>query len=165
MRMYRSFICEHVILTWAFIRSTLPFAISHSVEYGGGENREQYAIEFSYVAVTAGSLLAVFVHLKRERYFFIVIALFSVLMLIFIVFLADSSKHLLFDGESVTIVLLVFGMRFVDGYLSPMIYKRVGELFADDNMAMNKWIAGIEKFCAFFGIWIIFSLVETKVIH
>eukprot|EP01084_Bolivina_argentea_P036196 67002_1 len=153
------------LITWSFIRSALPFAIAHSVKYGAGERSEQYAIEFSYIAVTAGSFCANIIKLQSIKSFVIVCLIFGVFTLIFMVFVIDSAKHLIFKGESVLIVIIVGCMRFIDGWITPLIFRRVAVAYPNESLLMNKWIAGVEKLLSFGGVWIIYIIVEAEVIH
>ena len=54
-------------------------------------------------------------------------------------------------------------MRFIDGYMSPLIYENVAKLYPNKSLKMNQWISAIAMFIGFIGVWITYLFVQLHV--
>lgn len=115
----------------------------------------------SYVALLFGSLASIFV--KRIR-FGIWISIFCILTLFFCIVAFDNSNDFIFTGSNVLIVVVSCSIRLLDGFLSPIIFRRVGEKFPQSSEEKNRWIAATEKIVTVIAVWFTYILVETGVI-
>ena len=156
------------LVTWVFVRSVMPYAVAHTATNSDSENTEteQYAIELSFIALLSGSALSLFVPMKEWRNFVVVLAVYIGLSFIFLGVAVDIGSGLwIFYGSNVFIVALVFLMRFIDGFVSPLLFKEVARLYPERAHAMNQWISGIEKISTFIGVWLTYFLVQYHLIE
>eukprot|EP01084_Bolivina_argentea_P306357 529390_1 len=154
------------LITWVFIRSTIPFAVRNASPESEGENTqiEQYAIELSYVAVLLGSALSIFIGIKQNKYFWYLIGIYSIFALIFLFISVDDDGLWVFWGSSGFVVVLVFLMRFIDGYISPLIYQNIARDYPNKAHEMNQWLSATAAIAAFIGVWITYLLVQSHAI-
>eukprot|EP01083_Nonionella_stella_P015071 42189_1 len=152
------------LVTWVFIRSTLPFAVRNASREEEGDNTqtEQYAIELSYVGVLLGSVLAIFIRIKQNKYFWSVVAVYTLLGLIFLWISLSDDGLWVFEGSSQFVVVLVFLMRFIDGYLTPLIYENIARKYPNKAHEMNQWLSATAAIFAFIGVWITYLIVQYR---
>ena len=101
--------------------------------------------------------------MKRIR-FGIWLSIFGILTLYFCVVAVDNSDDFIFTGSNVLIVIVACSIRLFDGFLSPIIFRRVGEKFPQSSEEMNRWIAATEKILTVIAVWFTYILVETGAI-
>ena len=90
--------------------------------------------------------------------------LFGILTLIFGIIAIDNSNDFIFTGSSTIVVILVMSIRLLDGFLSPLIFRDIGQKFPQKSENMGRWIAATEKVTTFIAIWITYSFVESGLI-
>ena len=154
------------LVTWVFIRSSIPFAVRNVSSEEKGENTqvEQYAIGLSLVAVLAGSTVSIFIEIKQNKYFTYWIAVYSLFALVFLVVAVSDNGLWVFWASEAFVVILVVCMRFIDGYLSPLIYQNVAIQYPETAHEMNQWISATAAVAAFVGVWITYLLVQYHVL-
>jgi hypothetical protein len=62
------------------------------------------------------------------------------------------------------VVTVVFFLRLLDGYLSPLIFRRIAVEFPTNSGEITRWVALVEKATTFISAWIAFGLVESGTI-
>ena len=55
-------------------------------------------------------------------------------------------------------------IRFIDGYVSPLIFQNVARLHPTTAHEMNQWISAVSVYTTFVGVWLVYILVVTDVI-
>ena len=168
------YLCYDVYLqfvVWVFFRSTLPFAAEHVAtdDSGDGERILSYAINIGYVGGLLGSLFAIIVPINN---FFGPILIFTAFVILFMWYLFDNNDSNyewgVNDNNFYSQLLLVidsFVLLFLNGYLTPLLFRRVGELYPSKGEEINRWIAGIEKIITFIMVWITYGLVTSNIIN
>jgi hypothetical protein len=62
-----------------------------------------------------------------------------------------------------SVVAVVFFLRLLDGYISPLIFRRIALEFPNSG-EITRWVALVEKATTFITAWVAFGLVESGVI-
>ena len=100
------------------------------------------------------------VGIAQGRYFVAWTVLYSVLVVLFMAIAAKRDGAWVFDGADGVVVALVVLMRFIDGYLSPLIYQKVALQYPNKAHEMNQWISATAAIAAFVGVWITYFFVQ-----
>merc|ERR1719474_397936 len=131
--------CYLLVVTWVFQRSYIPYA-AISVATDGGDNTEteQYVIIFGYVGVVLGSVVAMFVRKDRDQNkiegcsdgnIFGLIGVYTSLAALFFWIAGDDSGLWAFEGAGILLIVIVFIMRFIDGFVIPVLLVNIDERF------------------------------------
>eukprot|EP00928_Gymnodinium_smaydae_P075888 TRINITY_DN58905_c0_g1_i1.p1 TRINITY_DN58905_c0_g1~~TRINITY_DN58905_c0_g1_i1.p1 ORF type:complete len:489 (+),score=68.04 TRINITY_DN58905_c0_g1_i1:66-1469(+) len=166
------------IVCWFVLRAVLPFAAANVVkgnhqnscnddaqaacppaEVAGG-NILEYCIEFSFLSLTIGSLASTSCKFCSSKDLRPYVCLFAFLACT--VCLAAFGWPLWqhqYAGE--LMILTVVCMRFIDGFLSPLIFRIVSVQFSSESEAVLQWIAVVEKAASFSASAIIYVVVEV----
>ena len=152
------------LVSWVFVRSSIPFAVRNATRENETDT-EQYAIELSYVAALMGSLLAIFVGIRRSKIFLCITCVYTLVALLFLIVSVQNDGAWVFDGSDAFVVCLVVFLRFVDGYLSPLIYQNVARRYPNRAREMNQWLGATAAISAFVGVWITYALVQVHVVR
>lgn len=154
------------VVTWVFIRSSIPFAVRNVSPEEKGQNTviEQYSIGLSLVAVLIGSTVSNFVGIRQNKYFMVWIVLYSVFAVVFLMIAVNDSGLWVFWGSEEFVVVLVVCMRLIDGYLSPLIYQNVAREHPKTAHERNQWISATAAAAAFVGVWITYLFVQFHII-
>ena len=89
---------------------------------------------------------------------------FGILTLIFLIIAIDNSDDFIFTGSSFIVVFITIAIRFLDGFLSPLVFRAVAQKFPQKSEEMNRWIAATEKIITFIAIWLTYGFVESGTI-
>ena len=152
-------------------KHTHTHTYAHTQTHKGIKNKnknkkgtEQYAIELSLLGVTLGSILSIYLP-GNHKSFKICLIIFCLITIIFTSMVINLGNFWTFKGVNISLILLVLMIRFMDGYLSPIIFRRVANKDTlNMKEPMNRWVAAIEKFFTFFGIWISYFIIEFQLI-
>eukprot|EP01084_Bolivina_argentea_P271814 462584_1 len=152
---------------WILVRSTLPFAAAHTTQDNSGEIVLSYAINVGYVALLMGSLLATVYQIYDFTFCMII---FTMGVMVFFFYLFDHNPdHFKWNGNQlisqIVLVADCFMLLFLNGYVAPLIHRRIGELYPQQCEGMNRWLSAMEKVTTFPMIWIAFVLVQQEYIH
>ena len=151
-----------VWVAWIGVRSVLPYAAAHVTPGDdNGEDTEAYAFEFSFLAISCGSCLSIFIKKINFLLFFVIYTIISVTFLTIGVY---KTKDWIFKGSDVIVVVLVCLIRFLDGFVTPMIYKEIGIKYPKTSEKMTRWVSAITKIGAVVATWLAYALVESGVI-
>jgi len=116
------------------------------------------AIELSYIALTLGSLLSIWVSTRHFPALAVILGGMFFIITIMALDLGDWSKG---DGAPI-MIMCVCGIRFIDGYISPVIFRDIELVDCANREDLARWVANVEKIVTFFGAWVVYALVETN---
>ena len=94
----------------------------------------------------------------------ILLSIFTVAAIIFCSFAAMNKGDFTGALAQDTLIAIVVIIRFLDGYISPLLFESVTELYPNTSIEKIQWMSAIEKVSTLIGVWIAYILVETGTI-
>jgi len=163
--------CYVQTVCWVILRALLPFAAYHTRHHLAdscdtrdsdiGGNVLAYSIECSFLFLVIGSTIAMILPTDSILRHTIGLTI-PFIVIVFAVF--DVGEWDTKAGE-IMIILCAGLVRFYDGFLSPQIFRIVGELDGEHSDELIRHVGIIEKFSLLVGSMILYVLVEECVIH
>ena len=136
--------------TWIFIPSLLPYTAVNTTN-NDSEMELQYSIEFSYLGITLGSSISMFISVKHNSTFKVLIIMYTILLGLFGWIAYDSSGFWVFNGSPIIIVSIVFILRTTDGFITPALFKKGSDLYPESSKEITTFISFISILVAIFG--------------
>ena len=136
--------------TWIFIPSLMPYTAVNTTK-NDSEMELQYSIELSYLGMCIGSFISMFINVKHDKTFTILLCLYTLLLGIFGWVALDSSGFWVFNGSPIIMVSIVFILRMFDGYLVPSLYKKGSDLYPESSKEITTFISFTSIIIAIFG--------------
>ncbi len=151
------------LITWGLLRTVAPYAAYHTKHHHSQSNEDlggevlELAIELSYLALTLGALLSAFLPTDG---FGILAGIITGCFIVVLIMAVDFGDWSTSSGAPI-LVGCICTIRFLDGYVSPLLFRDVAAQCPENPLAHTRFVAAVEKLISFAGAWVIFSLVET----
>lgn len=114
------------LFTWVFVRAAIPFAaLSTSTDSSNNTETEQYAIGISLFGVVSGSITALWVRIDNDRHIWNLSLCYMIILIIFFWIAFDKTGLWKWNGANILVVALVFAMRFIDGFVTPILFANI----------------------------------------
>jgi len=148
------------LITWVFVRAAIPFAVLSTSTYDTDDTQtEQYVITISLVGVVLGSVTALWFRVDNDWYIWNLALFYSFCVTLYIWIAFDSSGLWKWKGANILVVILVFAMRFSDGFIAPTLFANIDRRYPNCSLKMNQFMSLISTITMFFGVWISFFLI------
>lgn len=149
--------------SWIAICLLIPYTAKHGAIKGNVTDiTQRFALELGYLATFIGSAIAMFIQDVSINIIKISLVVFSILsMLVFFVAIYDDiARTISLFKNSVFVVIVVCAIRMIDGFISPMIFKKIANEHADTSEAIIRWISAIQQAILFVGLWLMWIFVH-----
>ena len=101
--------------------------------------------------MTLGSSISMFISVKHNDTFKVLILIYAILLGIFGWIAYDSSGFWVFKGSPIIIVSIVFILRTTDGFITPALFKKGSDLYPESSKEITTFISFISILIAIFG--------------
>lgn len=149
------------VMTWVFLRAYIPYAAINTSTIGGDNTvTEQYVYCLAYVGVTLGSATAIFWRPTDDHVVWSMTFGYTLLAIIFFWIALDDSDMWSFVGANELLVIIVFIMRFVDGFVCPILLINIDIQYPNTSRSMNQWMSIVGIIGMFLCVWIAYFCID-----
>eukprot|EP00468_Gymnochlora_sp_CCMP2014_P012235 CAMPEP_0167750490 /NCGR_PEP_ID=MMETSP0110_2-20121227/6023_1 /TAXON_ID=629695 /ORGANISM="Gymnochlora sp., Strain CCMP2014" /LENGTH=615 /DNA_ID=CAMNT_0007635823 /DNA_START=54 /DNA_END=1898 /DNA_ORIENTATION=- len=145
------------LIAWSLLRAVAPYAAYHTKHHHNAGSEDDIgggvlalAVEISFIALTLGSLFSYYIPTTK----FLTVTLTIIgLFLLLVIIATDFGDWTKSDGAPV-VIICISAIRFLDGYISPLLFRDIEKVAPENREELSRWVAGIEKVVNFVGAWV-----------
>ena len=146
------------------MRSYIPYAAINTA-MGGGDNSktESYCYCLSYVGCALGSATVMFVReriIGNDQIIWGMILFYTALAGVFLWIATDDSGLWQWEGANEFLVVIVFVMRYIDGFVCPVLWINIDTRYKSTSLKMNQWLTVVALIVQFCCVWIAYFLID-----